>query len=80
MLKDDDENDLDIDFTPNSAFYFCRQFVEYYNKVVITFNSLNLPYNRLKLRSIDYGYGTYFYGDELRNVKLIQEIDPISKN
>ena len=78
LLKDDDENDLDIDFTPNSAFYFCRQLVEYYNKVVITFNSLNMPYNRLKLRSIDYGYGTYFYGDELRNVRLIQEIDPIS--
>ncbi len=79
LLKDDEENDLDIDFTPNSAFYFCRKQAQYYNKVVITFNSLNLPYNRIKLRSIDYGYGTYFYGDELRNVKLIQEIDPISK-
>ena len=35
-------------------------------------------YNRLKLRSIDYGYGTYFYGDELAKCKAIQEIDPIS--
>ena len=43
LLKDDDENDLDIDFTPNSAFYFCRKQVQYYNKVVITFNSLNMP-------------------------------------
>ena len=67
-----------VDFSPDNAFYFCRNFVENYNKVVITFYSLNMPKNRLKLRVIDYGYGTFFYGDELRGVKLIQEIDPIS--
>ena len=66
------------EFTPDNAFYFCRNKVENYNKVVITFYSLNMPKNRLKLRVIDYGYGTFFYGDELRGVKLIQEIDPIS--
>ena len=66
------------EFTPTSAFYFCRKQVENYNKVIITFYSLNMPKNRLKLRVIDYGYGTFFYGDELREVKLIQEIDPIS--
>ena len=66
------------EFKPDNAFYFCRNQVENYNKVVITFYSLNMPKNRLKLRVIDYGYGTFFYGDELRGVKLIQEIDPIS--
>ena len=30
------------------------------------------------MRSIDYGSGTFFYGDELRNVRLTQQIDPIS--
>ena len=66
------------EYNPDNAFYFCRNRVENYNKVVITFYSLNMPKNRLKLRVIDYGYGTFFYGDELRGVKLIQEIDPIS--
>lgn len=66
------------EYNPDNAFYFCRNFVENYNKVVITFYSFNMPKNRLKLRVIDYGYGTFFYGDELRGVKLIQEIDPIS--
>ena len=66
------------DFFPDSAFYFCRKQVDNYNKVVMTFYSINMPYNRLNLRSIDYGYGTVFYGKELRNVKLTQEIDPIS--
>ena len=66
------------DFYPNSTMYFCQNKVEYYSKITLTFYSLNMPNTRLKLRAIDYGYGTYFYGDELRNVKLIQEIDPIS--
>lgn len=68
----------DADYQPNSAFYFCDGRVEFYNKVVVTFYSLNMPFNRLKLRAIDYGLGTEFKGRELRNVKLIQQIDPIS--
>lgn len=67
-----------MDFYPDNAFYFCRNKVENYNRVVITFTALNMPQNRLKLRVIDYGYGAIFYGSELRNVKNIQEINPIS--
>lgn len=67
-----------FDFEPDSAKYFAHHRVDYYNKVVITFLSLNMPKNRLKLREIDYGYGTIFYGDELRSTKILQEIDPIS--
>jgi hypothetical protein len=65
-------------FYPTSATYFCRKYVQNYNRIVITFYSLNMPKNRLKLRVIDYGYGTVFLGSELRNTKLIQEIDTIS--
>lgn len=65
-------------FSPNDSVYFCENRVEAYNKIVITFYTLNMPKNRLILRSIDYGYGTFFYGNELRSIKLIQEIDPIS--
>lgn len=68
----------DKNFSPNSAFYFCNNKVEIYNKIVISFYSVNMPRNRMKLRSIDYGYGTLFLGNELKNVRLIQEIDPIS--
>ena len=66
------------EFEPTSAFYFCKNQVENYNKVVITFYSINMPKNRLKLRVVDYGYRTVFYGGELRNVKLTQEMNPIS--
>lgn len=74
----DDEQLAEDDFYPNDSIYFCRKFVESYNRIVITFYSLNMPQNRLKVRAIDYGYGTFFYGRELRNVRIIQEIDPIS--
>ena len=66
------------DFSADNAIYFCNNKVDFYNKVVITFYSINMPRNKLKLRSIDYGYGAVFYGDELRSTKLIQEINPIS--
>ncbi len=66
------------DFTPNSAFYFCRKQVENFDRVIITFKKMNMPYNRLKLRVIDYGYGTYFRADELRSVNVIQELHPIA--
>lgn len=66
------------DFFPDSASYYCENKVVFYNKIEITFFDLNMPKNRLKLRSIDYGYGVVFQGDELKGVKLIQEIDPIS--
>lgn len=74
----DDELLSSKDFYPDNAFYSCENKIEFYDKVVVTFYSLNMPYNRLKLRAIEYGYQVSFNGDELKKVKLIQEIDPIS--
>lgn len=65
-------------FSIDNAVYFCEKKVERYNKVVMWFNNMNMPNSRLKLRSIDYGRGTIFYGRELRTVGLIQELDPVS--
>lgn len=79
-VVDDVAEDLtgEIEFNPTSGFYFCRNQVENFNKVIIKFYSLNMPQNRLKVEVIDYGYGTVFYGDSLRNVQLAQSIDPLS--
>lgn len=77
---EDDISLSNMDFYPNNSNFSCQNKVDFFNKVVITFTALNMPFTRLKLRSIDYGYGTYFYGENLRNVRLIQEIDPISSN
>lgn len=76
-----DEEEITLsekEYMPDSASYFCENQVDNFNKVIVTFYSINMPQNRLKLRVIDYGYGSIFFGDELQNIKLIQEIDPIS--
>jgi hypothetical protein len=69
---------VDADFFPNSAKYFCNKKVEFYNKIVITYYSLNVPKNRLRINNIEYGLKVDFEADELRSAKMIQEIDPIS--
>lgn len=69
-------------FTPNSAKFYCEKNASHkedqYNKIIFTFYSVNIPYGRLKLNEIEYGAGINIKGRELRNVKLIQEINPIS--
>lgn len=68
----------EADFYPDSANYFCNKKVEFYNKIIITFYSLSLPWNRLIVNQIEYGIKVEFSGNELRAAKCIQEIDPIS--
>jgi hypothetical protein len=68
----------EMEFYPDNAEYFCQNKVENYNKLKITFTGLNMPFAYLKVFAIDYGYGTFFYGDELRNVNISQAIDPVS--
>ena len=68
----------DEDFYPNSSNWHMEKIIQNLNKIVITFYSLNMPYNRLNLRVIEYGYGIMFGSDSLRSVKIIQEINPVS--
>jgi hypothetical protein len=67
-------------FYPTSANYFCNAKVDFYNKIVITFYSLNLPSHRLRMSAIEYGLKIEFKGNELKSAKIIQEIDPISSS
>lgn len=69
----------DKSFAPDTPVYFCQNPVENYTKIEITFRSVNMPYNRLKLQSIEYGYGTIFRADELRSATCTQAIDPTSE-
>ena len=66
------------DFFPDTPLYFCDNLVQFYNNVEITFYKMNMPYNRLKLNAIDYGNILKFTPKEIRGVKLIQELNPIS--
>lgn len=66
------------EFQPNSAVYFCKNHVENFNKVIVEFRKINMPNVRMRLKALEYGYGTIFYGDELRSAIQIQKIDPVS--
>lgn len=65
-------------FFPNSAEFICENTVKDYNGISIVFYSINMPYNRLKVASIDHGYYEWFDGGNIKNIKIIQGIDPIS--
>lgn len=66
------------EYFPDSSEFSCVETVENYNAVTILFYSINTPFNRLKVRSIDHGQWRWFDGSDLRNIKILQEIDPIS--
>lgn len=81
-FNENENSSFEQEFNPNNAMFYCEKEEAHkekkYNKFVITFYSINMPYNRLKLNEIEYGTGINLTGAELRNVNLIQEIDPIS--
>lgn len=57
---------------------FCAHTAEAYDRIVITLNSTNLPYRYAKLSKIVFGVARTFLRDELRNVKVTQEVSIIS--
>lgn len=65
-------------FAPDTAMYYCEKRVEKYNKVVIKFNSINMPYTRLRLFKIDYGEQITFTANNLRNTAISYSLSPIS--
>lgn len=66
------------DFEPDAPFFICFKAVELFNKIVITFGKINLPYNRLTLRAVDFGAIVEFDGGEIVNVSVTQQVDPLS--
>lgn len=63
---------------PTSSFYFFDNKLKDFTAIEIKIPKINKPNTHFVLRDIDYGKVTTFYGDELRSVNIIQEINPIS--
>ena len=62
----------------DNSIYVGKYDIDEHDKIVITFASLNMPYNRLRVRGVDHGYGTIFDSKDIKDVQIYQEIDPIS--
>lgn len=66
------------EFFPNEASFFCSNKVDAYNRVDIVFYALNVPKNRLRLQSIDFGIITEFTARNLKAATIKQGVHPIS--
>ena len=66
----------DFDFSPNNYMYFCNfgRDIEY-NKLIVTVYSLNVAYNRLKIRSLIFGEGVIFLSNEIKNISISHVLD-----
>lgn len=73
-----DELLSDMEYQPNSAVYSLENKVEECDTIKVYFRALNMPFERLKIKSIEYGYDHYFYGDELKSASVSQDIDLLS--
>lgn len=68
----------DLDFAPTDNAYFCENRVDSYNRIVVTFGALALPYRRLKVQGLIHGRIREFGGGDLAGASVIQEVSPIS--
>ena len=62
-------------FQPNNYLYFCENQVDEYNKIVLTFYSLSVPLNRLKIKSIEFGEVIVFLQGEIVSANISHACD-----
>ena len=75
----DSEKIEEKSFSPDKAEFFCANRVDIFNRVDITFYSLNVPNNRLRLQGVEFGIVTDFSSRNLKNSSIKQSISPISE-
>lgn len=64
-------------FYPDAPVYFCKNQVEEYGRIEITFIRA-LPYHNAKLQHIEYGTKIIWGSDTIKTGKLVNDTDPIS--
>lgn len=67
-------------FKPDSAEYFCENYVSDFNRVRISFSKLNMPYHRLKISRLEYGQGKTFDSNSIKNISVSQAVNPLSSD
>lgn len=70
----------DLDFEPDGEKYFCSNYVQLYDRIIITFLETSKPFRPIFLTRIDYGIYRDFLGDEIKEINCLQEINAISES
>ncbi len=65
-------------YTPDSGEYEIDLVVNHFTRLEIQFNATNKPYRYLRLTGLDYGQLIRFSGGEIRQLSVVEEIDPLS--
>lgn len=65
-------------FFPTGTEAFCAKTVEAYDGLILRFQATNRPYRHVKLRQVLFGVYREFQREELRNVRVVQEVSVIS--
>lgn len=66
------------EFEPDAPEYFCGKTVESFDRVVLRLNATNYPYRYAKLRHVAFGVSREFRRDELRDVRVVEEVSILS--
>jgi len=75
----DTEIVANVDFYPDSNDYYCKQDIALFNKVEITFYSMNMPNRFLKAYAIDDGVNRTYDSDNLYKVSVLEDMSLISE-
>lgn len=65
-------------FYPNELKYYCENKVENYNKITLRMLRTAFPRTRARVNGIYFGMARTFYRDQLRSVKMTQQINLVS--
>lgn len=69
---------IEKDFQPDKKNYFCDYKVEGYYGVSASFFGSVTPCRFLKIQNVEYGYELIFAAKNIREAKILEEVDPIS--
>jgi len=76
----DEELITSADYYPNNVKFFCQQDIIAYNKITLTFKKMNKPYRYLRIFDIEDGITREFYNDEIKSLKVLEEISLTTEN
>lgn len=74
----DGEKIIENEYEPQSVNYVVIQNIDAYDKIVVTVKRMSMPYARFKLQSMEHGFCVDISGDNIKNLQIHQEINPVS--
>ena len=69
----------DREFNPNDTIYSCVNQVDFYDRIVVNFFRLNMPYRYLRVEAVIFGVIHFFRDNTLENLTINEGADPTGR-